>query len=804
MNKKFLSIIVSSFMLINASGVVAFADKKDVGDPVLQEVINELSKKMPRFINKYGDTVFVADEQITRGALLQALYEYDKMAASGRTSASSEGVVSKKEYDALNAKIAALEKKLKDGAGTATAKAGGESADFVSIMGDLETNMPVILDNTLADSKVFKALERKIEDVKESASASAGAGVNANVMAASVDKDDFNNLKNTVIQINQNYAAIDKKLEDLRKDRESDMETSRMSSATSQTALADLQKDFDELNKKLGNMETSLASVKSSSDSSAGVSQTAVADLRKNIADLTVKMESMEKSQQNTQTTLALNKTSSEESKTEIESLRSNITALGNKLNLIEKEQQNAAAVSKLSSSDANVSKAALADLQKNLDELSRKMANVETSVASVKTSSESTANTSQTAVAGLQKNLADLNKKVSSMEMSIASAKKSGSSKPSEKMPSNEEIASIKNMVFDMDKKIGELEKGQQNITLAATASANKKESADAVSKKTLSDMQKNITTLTQKLTNMEKQQQMTQTTLAANKSLSDVSKETLNELQKNIDALSSKINTVERNQQQATLALNKTSSSDTKLSQTELTKLQKNMTDLNKKFSDMEMSFASVKKSAEMSNNNVNVALAAASAEDSKAINVLKKDFQKEMDAINKKVSAMEQNFAKNSKAADASIYSGPSQEDFNSLRKSVAQMNKNYVAINKKLDDIEKDQQSFASVKSSSDSGLSAKQMNAINAKINSIRQSVDDIRSENKSSSYSDKNTADIKRIEKRLAGLERSEKTTAKAVSGSSDSSDSGSSGKSGTVAKISLGLSLVAVLFVAR
>ena len=155
MNKKFLSVLVSVFFLLNTAGLT-FADKKDVADPALQAIIAELSSRMPRFINKYGASVFVEDEQITRGALLQALYEFDKKSSSS-SSASASGVISKKDYDALTAKIAALEKKL----GTAPKSSSSSSSssgdvDIVEIMNDLEVNLPTMLDNTLSSSKVFK------------------------------------------------------------------------------------------------------------------------------------------------------------------------------------------------------------------------------------------------------------------------------------------------------------------------------------------------------------------------------------------------------------------------------------------------------------------------------------------------------------------------------------------------------------------------------------------------------------------------------------------------------------------------
>ena len=115
---------------------------------------------------------------------------------------------------------------------------------------------------------------------------------------------------------------------------------------------------------------------------------------------------------------------------------------------------------------------------------------------------------------------------------------------------------------------------------------------------------------------------------------------------------------------------------------------------------------------------------------------------------------------------------------------------------------MDSLEKDQSSYASlVKDSSDgsASLSSSQMKLINAKISSIREEVDNIKVGSSSAETSNKNTADIKRIEKRLSNLENSDRSSS---SGSSDS-DSGS-GKGGTIAKVSLGLSLVAALFIAR
>jgi len=502
MNKKFLSVLVTVFMFVNMFSN-CFAAKKDVADPVLQQIISELSSRMPRFINKYGAAVFVADENITRGALLQALYEFDKKssASSSASSDASVGVVSKKDYDALNAKVIALEKKIRAGGVSSGSSSKSQSVDLVEIMDDLEVNMPMLLDNTLADSKVFKALEKKVN-------AAGGAAV-------------------------------------------ASTSGSTASSSVSQTALTSLQKNVAALTKKVDDVELSLASVKKSG------------------------------------------------------------SAKGSK-------------------DDSFASSAEFTNLQKNMDALTKKVDNV---------------------------------------ELSLASVKKSGSTKGSKE-----------NLLY----------------------------------------------------------------------------------------------------------------------SSTDITNLQKNMDALTKKVDDVELSLASVKSSA------------AASLKGSGTKNTTTdaqmlydfKNFQKEIDAVNKKVSSMELKLAKSK--TDSSIYNGPSQEDFNSLKKTIIQMNQSYISVGKRLDNLEKEQQivSASNNSSSSASSLSAKQMQLINARINSIRQSVDDIKAENISKYSSTKNTADIKSIEKRLSNLEKTDKASYTS-SGSAKGSDSGSN-KASTVAKISLGLSMVAALFVAR
>ena len=243
MNKKFLSVLVSVFFLLNTAGLT-FADKKDVADPALQAIITELSSRMPRFINKYGSAVFVADEQITRGALLQALYEFDKKSSSSSSSASAAGVISKKEYDALNAKVAALEKKL----GSASKSGGsssGESADIVEIMNDLEVNLPTMLDNTLSSSKVFKNLEAQVKANAAGGGSSSSAGSSTGVSVAVV-----NSLQKNISDLSKKVTTVETNLAKKADSSKTDL---------SINAIKDLQKNISDLNSKVSSVESSLA-----------------------------------------------------------------------------------------------------------------------------------------------------------------------------------------------------------------------------------------------------------------------------------------------------------------------------------------------------------------------------------------------------------------------------------------------------------------------------------------------------------------------------------------------------------------
>ena len=255
MNKIFLTFLVPFFLLLNLVRGVYGTEKKDIADPIMQEIITELSSKMPRFINKYGTAVFVADEQITRGSLLQALYEYDKKLSSknvtGASSASSSGVISKKDYDFLNTKILALEKKLKNigiKGDTAKITTKTKSASFTDMMGDLEVNMPMLLDITLENSKVFKALEQKVNS-------SGYMDMKANIdtkKSTYISQKTLETIQRNIINLNKKVDAVESSLAFVQKEEKvSELEKEANYSNKKNTA------DIKKIEKRLTNLEKS-------------------------------------------------------------------------------------------------------------------------------------------------------------------------------------------------------------------------------------------------------------------------------------------------------------------------------------------------------------------------------------------------------------------------------------------------------------------------------------------------------------------------------------------------------------------
>lgn len=266
MNKKFISSLVTLAIVMNVS-VCFSAEKKDVTDPVLREMINSLSTKMPKFINQYGASVFVADEKVTRGALIKALYEYDKKTSGFGASAlsSSDGDLTKKQYTALSNRIAALEKNSASTTGGKTKKSASGSVDIVAVMNDLEPNMPMLLDSTLMQSKVFRDLQRKVN------LASNGGNI------ASEDTPLGKNDSKTILALRKQVALLNKKMDNF--------ETSSAAGLTN--------KEYNLLDTRIAAIEKNSVSATGKEDNSSTDTKTMLT-LRKQIVMLNKKIDSFE------------------------------------------------------------------------------------------------------------------------------------------------------------------------------------------------------------------------------------------------------------------------------------------------------------------------------------------------------------------------------------------------------------------------------------------------------------------------------------------------------------------------------
>jgi len=160
---------IRTFSIVCAcSAVIAYGlgqaraeTKKDVSDPVLNEIIQNLGPRIPRFVDKHGKDLFVADEPVTRANLLLVLYEYDKSLKIPKKEA-----VSKQEFDEMKDRLSLLEGSF--GKLSRAEETGGRTgaADMTQIINDLVPNMPMLLDDSLNNSKVFLGLRDEVTNLK--------------------------------------------------------------------------------------------------------------------------------------------------------------------------------------------------------------------------------------------------------------------------------------------------------------------------------------------------------------------------------------------------------------------------------------------------------------------------------------------------------------------------------------------------------------------------------------------------------------------------------------------------------------
>ncbi|MDR3113859.1 MAG: hypothetical protein LBU09_05730, partial [Endomicrobium sp.] len=252
-----LSWSLAFMLLLNAYPSFA-QEKRDVKDPVLREIISQMKGKMPKFINKHGDTLFVEDEPVSRASLLSAFYEYDISASAALKSPS---YASLQDLENLSKKVDALSKS------SAKSEAGSSApakADIVALIKELDPNMPMLLDKNLKDSKVFKDLQKQIASPSKPLSSMSGGekdlqDVNEKIEALSKRLDavksaspasggDGSYVDREISAVNKRIEALSKKLEAV---KSAPGASSGLSSASSGVSAAYVDAEIADLNRKI-------------------------------------------------------------------------------------------------------------------------------------------------------------------------------------------------------------------------------------------------------------------------------------------------------------------------------------------------------------------------------------------------------------------------------------------------------------------------------------------------------------------------------------------------------------------------
>lgn len=274
-------------------------DKKDVTDPVLQEIIANFSNRMPKFLNQYGANVFVADGPVTRGSLLVAFYEFNKtlsLPKSGET-----GGVSRREAEDMRARLAALEKGGAGGGARQPLSAGLNPQEVAQLLNDLEPNMPILLDNTLDNSKIFSELKTSFEQRLSALEhgrgyAAAGPALTNDRSQANLDKTnldkmyvsrkEFNDLRNSLP-----YGDLEKRLDALENGRQG----GTVADADQGSYVS--RKEFDEFRGKLALAPGDKKGVATSAGAVRDM-QNDVKKARSDVQELTEKVDRLERQQQ--------------------------------------------------------------------------------------------------------------------------------------------------------------------------------------------------------------------------------------------------------------------------------------------------------------------------------------------------------------------------------------------------------------------------------------------------------------------------------------------------------------------------
>ena len=480
---KLISCLLAAIMILCNSSFVQSAEKKDVSDPVLREIISELSTTMPRFINKYGANVFVSDGQITRSDLIQALYEYNKNKSSNSSSTSTQtniGFVSKDDFNLLKTKVSALEKKSL-GTTKTTGSSVSSNMDIIQLMNDLEPNMPMLLDNSLQNSKVFRDLQKKVD------SRSVTVGGSSVAQSSGISEAQLENIKNDISSLGQKYEALSAAL--------TSNKDSKMSSAQVSSNITLLQKEIAGINVKLAGLQES---VKNSS-SAEQTKNNDIVSMKQEIVDLKAKVSSINTA------SLASGKGNDKASlaqQQEIAKLNEEITSLKTKISSM--DTASLAAASKGGKSDSSQQKE-IAKLNEEITTLKTKISSMDTALLAASKSDKSDSS-QQKEIAKLNDEITSLKTKISSMDTaSLAATKgsKSDSTQQKEIAKLNDEITNLKIKIAGIDAATSVSSKNSK-ANLSQQEIAKLSEELDSL-KKTVNQTQKSYVDVAKRVNSLE-----------------------------------------------------------------------------------------------------------------------------------------------------------------------------------------------------------------------------------------------------------------------------------------------------------
>lgn len=239
--------IIFIFLFILTSSYIFSVKKIDVLDSLLQNIIDYFSESIPKFINKYGENKFVADEPMTRGTILLLLYEYDQALKKELKIQDIDLTTSQslqKKIESLEKKFLSLQKQISTT--TISSQPTQEKFDIIEIINELSPNMPILLDKSLEKSEVFNSLKREIDILKIQKSDT------QTLQKLTTNEKNMQTQTLTIYNLTNKMENLEKELKDLKK-KQIELLTSITNSNDQQ--IKQLEKNYSKLVLRLEDLE---------------------------------------------------------------------------------------------------------------------------------------------------------------------------------------------------------------------------------------------------------------------------------------------------------------------------------------------------------------------------------------------------------------------------------------------------------------------------------------------------------------------------------------------------------------------